>query len=694
MTASTQDNPLLQIESLPDFPRISPEHVTPALERQLEDNRALIEQLTAAEGADSDDDPAALFARVVIPLEQARQRLSRVWSPVSHLNAVMNSEALREAYNECLAKLTGYATELAQNEALCALYNKILARDEAVGGALDASQRRLIEEAVRDFRLSGVDLPAERKARFRELMRDLSAAQSTFEENVLDATNAFSYTTADRDELAGLPDHVIARAAEQAREAGDGTGSTWRFVLDFPTYQAVVTHADHAPLRKRFYEAWSTRASDQGPQAGEWDNTQLMGKILRLRAEVAALTGFAHYAEYSLATKMAESVDQVIDFLEDLAARSLPAGRREFEALEEFAGTKLEAWDVAWAAERVRQERFDISDEMLRPYFPLERVISGMFALVERLFGIRVRADDSISGWHPDSRFYLLETADGTARGGFYVDLFARRAKRGGAWMDECVVRAELEGRTELPVAYLVCNFTPASGDAPAQLSHNEVITLFHEFGHSLHHMLTRVGYPSLAGINGVPWDAVELPSQFLENFAWDPAVIEMISGHVQTGAPLPEELLDRLIASRTFGAGMAMLRQLEFALFDMRLHAGQAPKEHDEGRVIAETLAQVREAVSVVPVPEFNRFPCSFSHIFAGGYAAGYYSYKWAEVLSADAFSAFEEEGVLSTQTGQRWLQNVLEVGGTRDAMEAFVGFRGRAPSSDALLRHSGLGG
>ncbi|MEO0424108.1 MAG: M3 family metallopeptidase [Pseudomonadota bacterium] len=688
MTTSPQTNPLLQIDTLPDFQRIGAEHAIPAVDHQLQRNRSLIAELQATDA--TGDDASALFARVVVPLERARQELSRVWSPVSHLNAVMNTPAMREAYNACLAKLTAYETELQQNETLCTLYKEVLERDTAEGGVLGSDQKRLVADAVRDFRLSGVDLPAESKARFSDLMRDLTAAQSRFEENVLDATNAFYHVVTDKQELDGLPDHAITRAAAQAAAAGDGPG--WRFVLDLPTYQTIVKHANSEGLRKLFYEAWSTRASDQGPHANQWDNTPLMGKILRLRSEIASITGFDTFADYSLATKMADTVDQVIDFLEDLAARSLPAGRSEFRSLVGHAGQPLQAWDVAWVAEQVRRQRFDISDEMLRPYFPLEKVVQGMFDLVAKLFDIRIRHDQSVRCWHDDARYYVLEDADGKARGGFYVDLFVRPDKRSGAWMDTCVVRAELQGRTELPVAYLVCNFTPPNGDRPAQLSHNEVLTLFHEFGHSLHHMMTRVAYPSHSGINGVPWDAVELPSQFLENFVWDREVIGMISGHVDTGEPLTEALLDRLIASRTFNAGMAMLRQLEFALFDIRLHSLAPPAEGDEGRCIAHTLTAVREAVSVVPVPAFNRFPCSFSHIFAGGYAAGYYSYKWAEVLSADAYSAFEEEGVLNVPTGQRWLENVLEVGGTRDAMDAFVGFRGRPPTSDALLRHSGL--
>jgi oligopeptidase A len=680
------NNPLLDLDHLPAFDAIRPEHVEPAIDEQLAQNRALIATLTAMEPAPADASARQLFEQLVLPLERARQRLGRVWSPVTHLNAVMNNEPLREAYNACLSKLTGYATEVSQNEALCEAYKAILARDDEDG--LDPAQRKLLEDAVRDFRLAGVDLPAAAKARFAEVRNELSAAQSRFEENVLDATTAWSRHITDRAELDGLPEHMLARAAAEAAERGlDG----WVLTLDFPTYQAVVTHAESADLRRTLYEAWATRASDRGPHAGEWDNTGEMSRILSLRQEIASITGFANYAEYSLATKMAASVDEVIAFLEELADRSRPAGEAEMATLEAFAGRALEAWDVPWVAEQVRRRQFDISDEMLRPYFPLDRVVAGLFRLVETLFAVRVRRDEQVAGWHPDTRFYVIEDADGTARGGFYVDLFARARKRGGAWMDECVVRAELDERTELPVAYLVCNFTPASGGRPAQLSHAEVVTLFHEFGHSLHHMLTRVGYPSLAGINGVPWDAVELPSQFLENFAWTPEVIGMISGHVDTGEPLPDAMLRKLIDSRGFNAGMQMLRQLEFALFDMRLHAagdGQAPN----AAFIMRTLDEVRQQVSVVPVPEFNRFACSFSHIFAGGYAAGYYSYKWAEVLSADAFSAFEEEGILSQQTGERWLRNVLEVGGTREAMDAFVAFRGRRPTVDALLRHNGL--
>jgi oligopeptidase A len=678
-------NPLLALDDLPSFSAIRPEHVQPALEEQLARNRALVAQLADvdpdAEGATAQ----SLFEQVVAPLERARQRLERVWSPVSHLNAVVNSEALREVYNACLAQKTAYATEVEQNEALCEIYKAILARPDA--DTLSDAQRKLLRDAVRDFRLAGVDLPAAAKSRFGELRNELSALRSRFEENVLDATNAWSRHVTDAALLAGLPKHLIDRAAAQAKEkALDG----WVLTLDFPTYRDVITHGESVELRRELYEAWSTLASDRGPHAGQWDNTPLMREILLRRRELARLAGFDNYAEYALSTRMAQSVDEVLGFLASLAERSRAAGEREFAALEEFAGRPLEAWDVAWVAERLRQQRFDINDDLLRPYFPLDRVVSGMFALIERLFGVRVRADDTVVGWHPDSRFYVVEDEDGSARGGFYVDLFARPRKRGGAWMDECVIRSELGGEVDLPVAYLICNFTPPAADQPALLSHAEVVTLFHEFGHSLHHMLTRVAYPSLSGINGVPWDAVELPSQFLENFTWSPAVIHMISGHVETGEPLPRAMLERLIASRSFNAGMQMLRQLELGLFDMRLHAATDALEDDA--FVMQTLEAVRRDVAVVPAPDFNRYPCSFGHIFAGGYAAGYYSYKWAEVLSADAFSAFEEEGILSRNTGRRWMRSVLEVGGTRDAMDAFVSFRGRRPTVDALLRQSGL--
>jgi len=610
-------------------------------------------------------------------------RLGKAWSPVGHLNGVMNSDELRAAYNACLPLLTAYHTELGQNAELCAGYQGVADRE---GAALGAEQRKVVDNALRDFRLAGVSLPAERKQRFGEIMERLATAQAKFDENVLDATNAWLRRVTDERELDGLPANAVHRAREAAAEAGqDG----WLLSLDAPTYQAVLTHAASETLRREFYQAWVTRASDRGPHANRWDNGPLMAEILALRHEAANLVGFANFAEYSLATKMARDPAEVTEFLLRLARVSRPAARRELEDLERFAGRPLSAWDVAYYSERLKNERLQVSEEALRPYFPLPRVLAGLFTVLGRLYGVRVVANATVETYHPDVRYFDVLDHDGTPRGGFFLDLYARPKKRGGAWMDECVGRIELAGASALPIAYLVCNFSPPAGAQPSLLTHNEVLTLFHECGHGFHHLLTRVSVPSVAGINGVPWDAVELPSQFMENFAWRDEVLPLISAHVETGAPLPREMLARLQGSRTFQAGMQTVRQLEFALFDFRLHAEYVP---DQPPRIAATLAEVREAVAVVRPPEFNRFPHSFQHVFSGGYAAGYYSYKWAEVLSADAFGAFEEHGVFDAATARRFLGAILERGGSRDAMEAFVEFRGRPPEIEPLLRQLGL--
>jgi oligopeptidase A len=610
-----------------------------------------------------------------------QHRLARTWSPVGHLNGVANSDELRSAYNACLPLLTAYHTELAQDERLHAAYQHVA---ETEYERLRPDQRRLLDNALRDFRLAGVALDPERKQRFKALMERLASAQSKFDENVLDATNAWTRAVSDASEVAGLPDAVKARARAEAQKAGrDG----WLFTLDAPNYQAVLTHAEHRGLREDFYRAWVTRASEYGDPRG--DNTALMAEILALRLEAAQLVGFASFAEYSLATKMAQDPPEVLEFLRRLARLCKPAAEHEFAELETFAGTPLEAWDVAFWSERLKRERLAVSEEALRPYFPLPRVLDGLFAVAQRLYGIRIQPRAGVEVYHPDVTYYDILGTDGERRGGFFLDLYARPKKRGGAWMDECIGRIVLGEANALPVAYLVCNFTPPGSPRPSLLTHHEVLTMFHEFGHGLHHMLTRVDFPSVAGINGVPWDAVELPSQFMENFAWREEVLPLISGHVDTGEPLPVETLHRLQATRSFQAGMQSVRQLEFALFDFRIHAEGAP---GRGARIAETLAEVREEVAVVRPPAFNRFPHSFQHIFSGGYAAGYYSYKWAEVLSADAFGAFEESGIFDATTARRFLHSILERGGSRDAMEAFVEFRGRKPELEPLLRQLGL--
>jgi oligopeptidase A len=669
------DNPLLAQEALPAFKSIRPEHVEPAMREVLSANRERIGELATV------SEPT--FATIIEPLEELHHRITRTWSPVSHLNAVLNSEELRGGYNACLALLSAYHTDLAQSEPLYRAYRTIAELESAT---LAPVQRQLIEHAVRDFRLAGVGLAPERKERFKTAMLELSQLQAKFEENVLDATNSWSRHVTDAHELRGLNEVLIAQARQRAQEREAGG---WLLTLDQPTYVAVLTDAESPELRRAFYEAWCTRASDQGPSAGRWDNSPVMEEILKRRHEAAQLLDFPNYAQYALATRMAHSVEEVLAFLRQLAASARGAALAEFAELEAFAGRKLAAWDVGFYAERLQRERFNISQEELRPYFPLPRVLAGLFEVAERLFGVRIRERSGVPLWHPDVRFFDISSAGGEAVGSFYLDAYARPNKRCGAWMDECVGRKRLTSGAALPVAYLVCNFLPPGPERPALLTHDDVVTLFHEFGHGLHHLLTRVDYPSIAGINGVAWDAVELPSQFMENYAWQPDVLQRISGHFESGAPLPGDAQARLIATRSFHAGLSMVRQLEFALFDFRIHAEYSP---ERGGRIGEILSEVRSALAVVPVPHWNRFAHSFGHIFAGGYAAGYYSYKWAEVLAADAFAAFQESGVFDHGTAQRFLESILSRGGSRDALEAFIEFRGRGPDVRALLRQHGI--
>jgi oligopeptidase A len=669
------DNPLLDQDALPQFMRIRPEHVEAAVRQLLSVNRERIGELATL--------AAPTFASVIEPLEELHHRTSRTWSPVSHLNAVLNSEALRAGYNACLPLLSAYQTDLAQSEPLYQAYRTIAERE---GAALAPVQRELIEHAVRDFRLAGVGLPPERKESFKTAMLELAQLQAKFEENVLDATNAWTRPVSDISELRGLNEMLIEQARRRAEEQH---APGWILRLDQPTYVAVVTDAESAELRRAFYEAWTTRASDRGPAAGRWDNSDVMEQILRRRHEAARLLEYPNYAQYALATRMAHSVDEVLGFLHELVGAARNAAQAEFAELEDFAGRKLAAWDVGFYAERLQRERFRISQEELRPYFPLPRVLGGLFEAAERLFGVRISERAGAPVWHADVRFFEIVAAGGEPIGSFYLDAYARPNKRSGAWMDECIGRKRLSSGAALPVAYLVCNFLPPGGERPALLTHDDVVTLFHEFGHGLHHLLTRVDYPSIAGINGVAWDAVELPSQFFENYAWHSQVLQRISGHFASGAPLPAGDQQRLIATRSFHAGLSMMRQLEFALFDFRIHTEYSP---ERGGRILDILREVRSQVAVVPVPEWNRFPNSFGHIFAGGYAAGYYSYKWAEVLAADAFAAFEEHGVFDRLTAQRFLDSILSRGGSRDALDAFIEFRGRRPDVRALLRQHGI--
>jgi len=693
-----ETNPLFATGRLPEFSAIKPEHVEPALTNTLKANRKRLEELLAVA-----EDQAADFATAILPLEELGDRLSRVWGPVVHLHGVQNSPELREAYNQCLPALSRYQTEVAQDTRLWRLYQRVgeTLADDASAAAIDgitdgvgSGAASIVRHALRDFHLAGVDLPADKKQQFKVLIEELTQLGARFEQNVLDSMAAWSYHETDATQLAGLPASVLEQAVQNAREKSlDG----WLFRLDQPTYVAIVTHAENRGLRRHFYRAWMTRASDQTHREGhdenkgdsDFDNTATIDRILAIRHEAAGLVGFDNYASFSLASKMAESVADVIGFLTKLAEKSRDAAHRELAELESFAGESLYAWDIAFWSEKLREARYSVSDEQLRPYLPLDRVLDGMFDVILRLYGLTVTQIETIDVWHDDVRYYELTTADGSVVGGFYTDLFARPNKRSGAWMDECICRKDIAGQLARPVAHLVCNFAAPTASTPSLLTHNDVVTLFHEFGHTLHHVLTRVDYPSVSGINGVPWDAVELPSQFMENFAWQPDVLQRLSGHYESGVPLPQELLGKLQMSRTFQAGLHMVRQLEFAIFDLRLHAEYEPQT---GGDIDALLAEIRQQVAVIEQPDFNRFAHAFSHIFAGGYAAGYYSYKWAEVLAADAWSAFVEHGIFDPDIAARFRAEILEIGGTRRIGDAFAAFRGRPPQIEPLLAQSGI--
>jgi oligopeptidase A len=669
-------NPLLETQGLPSFSKVRPEHVEAALDKALEQNRQGLESIL-----DNDQQPD--FDNAILSLEELHERLHRVWSPVSHLQMVANTDALREAYNRCLPKLSRYSTEVAQDERLYQLYKAV---DEQQPADTNAPQKMLLQHALRDFHLAGVDLPKDKKARFKQVMEELSGLHAKFEQNVLDSMSAWEHHEISEDRISGIPTAVLEGAKANAEsQSKDG----WILRLDQPTYVAVITYADDDRLRKDFYQAWVTRASDQGPVSGQHDNTHVMEDIMALRHESANLVGFSNYAEYALASRMASDVEEVTEFLLHLATVSKPAAERELADLEAWVGRSLEPWDIGYYSEKLRLERFSISDEELRPYFPLPRVMDGLFGVMEKLYGIKAQERQGIDVWQPEVHYYALINSDGREIGGFFMDLYARPDKRPGAWMDECILRKHTTSEVQLPVAHLICNFTKPSGDKPALLSHDEIVTLFHEFGHTLHHLLTRVNYPSVSGINGVPWDAVELPSQFMENFAWDRNVVRDMSQHVETAKTLPEELLEKLEASRVFQSGLQMIRQVEFSLFDWRIHSEYDPAR---GPRIRETLNDVRDRVAVIKAPRFSRFANSFSHVFGGGYAAGYYSYKWAEVLAADAFAAFEERGVFDRDTADTFRENILEVGGTRDIGEAFKAFRGRPPRIEPLLAQAGI--
>ncbi len=676
------NNPLLESHILPPFDAIQTEHVLPAVESLINEAREQLDKQLEHLA-----EPG--WNNLVAPIEARADTLNQAWSPVGHLNAVCNSEQLREAYEQGRQLLTDYYTELGQNERLFAAYKALQASEGF--SALEQAQKKTVENALRDFHLSGVDLPADKKKRYGEIQSRLSSLTNQFSNNVLDATQGWYKHIEDEQALAGLPEFAVA-GAKQAAESKALQG--WVLTLDTPVFFTVISQSENAELRREMYEAYNTRASEQGPAGGKWDNSDIMEEIMQLRQELAALLGFNNYAEYSIAPKMAETTEQVLGFLRDLAAKSKPHAEKDLTELKEFAKNEygleqLNAWDIPFYSEKLKLARYNISQEELRPYFPAKTVIAGLFKVAKQLFNIEfVDKSAEVETWHESVKYYQIHK-NGEAIAGFYFDLFAREGKRGGAWMDECRVRRKTEKGLQLPVAYLVCNFNPPVGDKPSLLTHNEVTTTFHEFGHGIHHMLTQIDVAAVSGINGVAWDAVELPSQFMENFCWEREVLQFLSCHYQSGEPLPEEMLNNMLAAKNFQAAMFMQRQLEFSLFDFLLHMQYGQPEFPG---IQQLLNQVRDQVAVFSPPAFNRFQHSFSHIFAGGYAAGYYSYKWAEVLSADAYSAFEEEGIFNTATGERYLTEILQQGGSQDAMVLFKNFRGREPKVDALLRHSGI--
>ena len=672
-------NPLLDFSGLPRFAEFKPESVTPALDQLLAENRVLVDNL-------GKQDTAPDWDNFIAPLDDGNERLRRAWGQVAHMNAVMNSPQLRDVYNANLPRITQYFTELAQDETLYRKYKALRASDAFT--RLTGAQKKVIDNELRDFRLGGAELPATEKTGFKQVIEELAGLSSKFNDNVLDATNAFELIVADRQRLAGIPDDALEFAADAAAQAGK---QGWKFTLHMPSYLPVMQYAEDRKLREQMYHAYVTRAAEFGESG--WDNSQIIVDILRLRREQARLLGLASFAELSLQPKMADSPRQVLDFLEELAQRATPYAQRDLVELKEFASRELglddlQPWDVAYASEKLRVERYAFSDQEVKQYFPEHKVLEGMFRVVEALYGLRIEQDEA-PRWHDDVRFFSIRKHGGEMVGQFYLDLYARPSKRGGAWMDDAVTRRRKASGVQTPVAYLNCNFSAALSGKPALLTHDEVITLFHEFGHGLHHLLTQVEVLGVSGINGVEWDAVELPSQFMENFCWDWEVLKDMSRHVDTGTGLPRALFEKMVAAKNFQSGMQTVRQLEFAIFDMRLHSDFDP---DGQKTPLQLADEVRRGVAVLFPPAYNRFPNSFSHIFGGGYAAGYYSYKWAEVLSADAYSMFEENGVLNASVGNRFREEILAAGGSRPALESFVAFRGRKPTIDALLRHNGM--
>lgn len=681
-------NPLLSSFALPPFSSIKPEHVKPAVEKAIVDCKTLIEKVLT-------ENTTFTWENLVEPIDEIDDVLGKLWSPVSHMNSVLSSDELREAYESCLPLLSEYGTFVGQHKGLYQAYQQLANSDDF--NAISQTKQKVINDALRDFKLSGIGLEGEEKERYGQIVTRLSELGSSFGNNLLDATNAFSVNILDEEEISGLPES-IKEAAQALAQSQEKEG--WLFTLDIPSYLPVMMYCDNRELREKMYRAYVTRASEIGPTGDEFDNSAIMAETLALRHEIANLLGFDSYAEKSLATKMANSIEQVVNFLEDLANKSKHQGEKDFEevclfAEETYQQKDLQSWDLPYYSEKLKQSRYAISEEELRPYFPENKVVAGLFEVVNRLFKISIKPRENVDSWHQDVKFFDVYDHSGELRGSFYLDLYARAKKRGGAWMDDCVGRRlKPNGEIQLPVAYLTCNFNGPVGDKPALFTHDEVVTLFHEFGHGIHHMLTQIDETSVSGIDGVPWDAVELPSQFLENWCWQPEALSFISSHYKTGEPLPADLLEKMLAAKNFQSAMQMLRQLEFSLFDFKMHANFQPNSENSSTYIQEILDQVREQYAVVKAPEFSRFQHSFSHIFAGGYAAGYYSYKWAEVLSADAFSRFEDEGIFSEKAGLDFLHNILEKGGSKEPSELFFNYRGREPSIDALLRHNGITG
>lgn len=673
-------NAIENVSGLPLFSQISTQDIVPAIKNAIENCKSVIDEVVK--------NGNATYAEVVERIDDTDDILAKMWSPVGHMNSVVSSDELREAHDACLPMLSEFGTWVGQHKGLFSLYQQL--RESNEFATLSEAQQKVVTNAIRDFTLSGVGLEDDKKKRYADIQSRLSDLSSTFGNNVMDATMAWTKHVTDEGELAGLPESAKAAAAQAARNKNK---QGWIFTLDIPSYLPIMLYADSSELREEMYRAYNTKASDQGPNAGEFDNASHIDEMLALKQEASSLLGFSSYAERSLATKMASSAEQVTQFLRDLAKRSKPQAQSELQEIVDFAAQsanqkELQPWDYTYFGEKLKQQKYAISDEELRPYFPEHKVVGGLFEVVSRLYGLRIEQQTDVDTWHEDVSVYKIFDADNQHRGSFYFDLYAREKKRGGAWMDVCRSRRRLSnGEIQLPVAYMVCNFNGPVDGKPALFTHDEVVTLFHEFGHGVHHMLTKIDAGGVSGISGVAWDAVELPSQFLENWCWQPEALSFISGHFETGEALPNELLDKMLAAKNYQSAMQMVRQLELSLFDFTLH-----QQSNAEKSVQDILDEIRQEVAVVIPPKFNRFQNSFGHIFAGGYAAGYYSYKWAEVLSSDAFSRFEEEGIFNQQTGRDFLSNILEMGGSKEPMELFVAFRGREPEVDALLRHSGI--